>query len=772
MFRDILLVTGFLRESTPSAQLFLCRGFAARMARVPRSSLHFSVDVSAARPWEHVFVTGSTPSLGLWDPSKAVQLSPDPQNKGRWSGAVDVGTEPVQFRYFIGYYLESGKEGAGKELIVSKWESFLHPRSILPAIESASGVCHAHVTDTFGHNAAKEHVSEGWLIGENQNEILLRLHGAPFKFYKNRHASRSYKVKVTPFDLRVKETGSADDDDVDDGQEGFLPTSLPSFSDAYLAILSSEDPRYHSQLETGEHFRIDRDYFVFRTRSVAVEFIGFRIELFVHSEDGEDPNSSERFAISYALPSTMPGTFGIASLPLLAKSNRPVGQIMVDYLFIRSLQQPHPPQTMKVSYGRHWKKRQTLEVGHRGMGNSYTKMAAGRENTIHSLNSAAKNGADYVEFDVQLTKDKVAVIFHDFHVLVSVAKRSSSNLAALNNDHNSDYHELAVKELKLKQLQLLHTNVKRLQLDHYKAIDGVKKEGIIKVTGGADEGAERMPFPTLVDALKQVDPSVGFNVEVKYPMMQKNGMHECENYFEHNTYIDVILSDVLTYAGDRRIVFSSFDPDVCAIIAAKQHLYPVLFLCVGMTTRYEPFVDMRASTSNAAVNFAASINILGVNFHSEDLLRDPSPVQRANKFGLVSFVWGDDLDNKENINYFKKELLVDGIIYDRIETPKERVLQQRQVPVEYVHERDRRIGEVEARRNVFMVEREAKTALFRRAVSPGASRTVSLSLEECPGSPTASDSLSISSSSTISPVHTPPPQPRHSPARMSCPRVL
>ncbi|KHN71694.1 Putative glycerophosphocholine phosphodiesterase GPCPD1 -like protein T05H10.7, partial [Toxocara canis] len=97
------------------------------------------------------------------------------------------------------------------------------------------------------------------------------------------------------------------------------------------------------------------------------------------------------------------------------------------------------------------------------------------------------------------------------------------------------------------------------------ANDGTKKEGVIKVTANADEAAERMPFPTLVDALKQVDPSVGFNVEVKYPMMQKNGMHECENYFEHNSYIDVILSDVLTYAGDRRIVFSSFDPDVCAM---------------------------------------------------------------------------------------------------------------------------------------------------------------------------------------------------------------
>lgn len=34
-------------------------------------------------------------------------------------------------------------------------------------------------------------------------------------------------------------------------------------------------------------------------------------------------------------------------------------------------------------------------------------MNAGRENTIHSLNTAAKRGADYVEFDVQLSKDKV-----------------------------------------------------------------------------------------------------------------------------------------------------------------------------------------------------------------------------------------------------------------------------------------------------------------------------------------------------------------------------
>lgn len=66
---------------------------------------------------------------------------------------------------------------------------------------------------------------------------------------------------------------------------------------------------------------------------------------------------------------------------------------------------------------------------------------------------------------------------------------------------------------------------------------------------------------------------------------------------------------------------------------------------------------------------------------------DPSPVQRASDLGLVNFVWGDDLDKKETIDYFKRGLGVDGLIYDRI-------------------------GEEERRRNVFIVEREQKRALF------------------------------------------------------------
>lgn len=60
-------------------------------------------------------------------------------------------------------------------------------------------------------------------------------------------------------------------------------------------------------------------------------------------------------------------------------------------------------------------------VGHRGCGKNKILPQGGipdarssiRENTITSFNLAARNGAQFVEFDVQVTKDGVPIIFHD-----------------------------------------------------------------------------------------------------------------------------------------------------------------------------------------------------------------------------------------------------------------------------------------------------------------------------------------------------------------------
>ena len=42
----------------------------------------------------------------------------------------------------------------------------------------------------------------------------------------------------------------------------------------------------------------------------------------------------------------------------------------------------------------------------------------------------------------------------------------------------------------------------------------------------------------------------------------------------------------------------------------KQNRYPVLFLTQGVTSRYAPFIDDRANSSEIAVNFAAANKIL------------------------------------------------------------------------------------------------------------------------------------------------------------------
>lgn len=60
----------------------------------------------------------------------------------------------------------------------------------------------------------------------------------------------------------------------------------------------------------------------------------------------------------------------------------------------------------------------TRVIGHRGLGKNYqsSKSLQLGENTVESFIAAASLGASYVEFDVQLTKDNIPVVYHDFSV--------------------------------------------------------------------------------------------------------------------------------------------------------------------------------------------------------------------------------------------------------------------------------------------------------------------------------------------------------------------
>lgn len=181
-----------------------------------------------------------------------------------------------------------------------------------------------------------------------------------------------------------------------------------------------------------------------------------------------------------------------------------------------------------------------------------------------------------------------------------------------------------------------------------------------------DHLEDHQPFPTLEQVLDVLDPHVGCNVEIKWTMKLQDGSYELPNPVDINAYVDTILEVsilntykhrhiavekfgfriklvrrfsskctfnvnfcfqvVLKYAGQRRIIFSCFNPDVCTLVRMKQNKYPVMFLTQGLTDKWPSYHDPRCFTIPAAISHATMMELLGINVHTEDLLKDPSQV--------------------------------------------------------------------------------------------------------------------------------------------------
>ncbi|KAL3308919.1 Glycerophosphocholine phosphodiesterase gpcpd1, partial [Cichlidogyrus casuarinus] len=168
-------------------------------------------------------------------------------------------------------------------------------------------------------------------------------------------------------------------------------------------------------------------------------------------------------------------------------------------------------------------------------------------------------------------------------------------------------------------------------------------------------------FPLLRDCLEQVDPDLGFNIEIKWPMILRNGEAEMDNFFEPNYYVDRILGEIFRHANKRKIIISCFSPDICAMVNLKQNLYPVLLL--GGDSDY---ADFRVSSIERTVSVACAEQLLGVALDAgEVLLASPDFVEHIRKkLNLVVFVWGEKGNHLEH----RKELYkrgVNGVIYDR-----------------------------------------------------------------------------------------------------------
>ncbi|XP_063223279.1 glycerophosphocholine phosphodiesterase GPCPD1 isoform X2 [Bacillus rossius redtenbacheri] len=649
-------------------------------------------------PGENVCVVGDCRALGDWSSRHMLHLSLE---NDVWSGVASIPRDrDVEFRYAVCVVLSPDCINVPEtNVIVRHWETHIVRRKIPCKAGSnveAAGHCKP---DVYGQHDGTVKVDQGWLT--TNTVIQLKFFNNPLVLWKRKLQGRKIYIKLSPVNLArqqslepISSTDNMEESmDTHDGPEE--PEMWPI---AEIAVMNEEERMFRLQEQFGRPYE-HGEFMIFNINVLFPETVAFLVDYYVYSSRAEEGEPPYHVGFSYLLPGVLKQSEGQVVTPVTSTRHRPIGQLTVDYMVVRPMK--NFECDMSTSFARLWKESWLgLDVGHRGSGTSFKgepkECADVMENTIASLKQAASSGADLVEFDVQLSKDLVPVLYHDFHVCIAMKRRRQLE------EH--DMLELPLKDLTLDQLHLLKGNWSYSGLTKGLHVCELGVCGVYHVTEKTssrvfsnEEEDDHQPFPTLQQALEVIDPHVGFNIEIKWNMQLQDGTYEVYHPFDLNLYLDVVLKVVLEHAGPRKIVISCFHPDVCSMIRLKQNKYPVIFLTQGVTNKYPPYLDPRSQSVPMGIHFAKSAGILGINVHTEDLLRDPSQVRQVREAGLVIFCWGDDNNNVETIQHLKS-LGLHGIIYDKID----------------------QFSRKEVKESIFLVEaREAQRELLKVAESPG-----------------------------------------------------
>jgi len=148
-------------------------------------------------------------------------------------------------------------------------------------------------------------------------------------------------------------------------------------------------------------------------------------------------------------------------------------------------------------------------------------------------------------------------------------------------------------------------------------------------------------------------------------MLHESEEHEMDLYtVELNSFVDTVLETVYTHTSKhpRRLIFSSFNPDICLLLSFKQPSIPVLFLTDAGTS---PVGDIRASSLQEAIRFASRWNLLGIVSAAEPLVACPRLVRVVKESGLVCVSYGTLNNQSANVDIQAAEG-IDAVIVDSV----------------------------------------------------------------------------------------------------------
>ncbi|XP_043706400.1 glycerophosphodiester phosphodiesterase GDPD2-like isoform X2 [Telopea speciosissima] len=257
-----------------------------------------------------------------------------------------------------------------------------------------------------------------------------------------------------------------------------------------------------------------------------------------------------------------------------------------------------------------------LVIGHRGSGMNVLqlpdrRLKAIKENSILSFNTAAKFGVDFVEFDVQVTKDDCPVIFHDNFILTI---------------ENSEISERRLTELTLAEFLSYGPQTEPGNVGKPLLRKGYGDGKIYNWKVEEDDAS-----CTLEVAFQKVNPTLGFNIELKF---DDHIVYRDEELIH---VLQAILKVVFEHAKERPIVFSTFQPDAARLTSMLQSIYPVFFLTNGGSEIYK---DVRRNSLEEAVKLCSSCGLQGIVSEVKAVFRNPGAINTIREANLSLLTYG------------------------------------------------------------------------------------------------------------------------------------
>ncbi|KAI1386842.1 uncharacterized protein F4822DRAFT_411372 [Hypoxylon trugodes] len=380
------------------------------------------------------------------------------------------------------------------------------------------------------------------------------------------------------------------------------------------------------------------------------------------------------------------------TIPLITPSGDYAGDLTFNFLLshpIASSPTLPPPQSMKPL--------QPTQVGaHRGLGQNLKQknhLQIG-ENTLESFDAAVKLGAAFIEvslFDVQVTKDFVPVIYHDFLVSetgtdAQMHMLSYSQFMVLSDAQAAQYND-PPRRLPWDERDRPHTPQRR----RAQSLSAPPEAGTqalferikhtFEFSNSGMKGNTRWDhihssFLTLKQMLTEIPESVPFDIELKYPMLFETDDWKMEPFaMELNKFLDTILTVLFQYGRQRSIFITSFSPELCIMLSTKQKVYPILFLNDSSNW---PTGDPRALSLQSAVHFARRWGLGGVVMASEPYVSSPKLVKWTRDQGLFCATYGAQNDDPKFAK-IQADAGIDAVIVNNVHLISKTLEESRQV---------------------------------------------------------------------------------------------